>query len=194
MLLFFITASLVWHLVLAFFVALDVRLLLRITRWAVSIYLVLFGLFIAEVLREGLAVNGAAPLDWDARLAWALWFALVAAGVADWRFLVPAAALPLYVLSFPEARTLLNYGLVRLGWLELVHSPVAFAVTRAGGLVQLARAGDRVSGAVADAVRPVAGMVRGLLDLAVAWSPWTGPGMEKLRPAGLWDGFLLWEW
>lgn len=69
MLLFFITASIVWQLVLAFFIARDFRLLLKITRWAITIYLVLFGLFIAEVLREGLIVNGAAILHWDARLA-----------------------------------------------------------------------------------------------------------------------------
>ncbi len=62
MLLFFITASLIWHLVFAFFMARDFRLLLKITRWAISIYLVLFGLFVAEVLREGLVVSGAAIL------------------------------------------------------------------------------------------------------------------------------------
>ncbi len=59
MLLFILTASLVWHVVLAFFVARDLRLLLKITRWATAIYLVVFGLFVAEVLREGLVVNGA---------------------------------------------------------------------------------------------------------------------------------------
>ncbi|KAI1775960.1 hypothetical protein F4818DRAFT_393650 [Hypoxylon cercidicola] len=186
MLLFIITASLVWHMVLAFFVARDFRRLLTITRWAISIYLVLFGLFIAEVLREGLVVNGAAILHWDARLAWAFWYTLVAAGVADWRFLVPAVALPLYIISFPETRTLLNYGLVRLGWLDLVHSPTSFAIGRGGGLVRVLKAGEYVDGAMRNAARPSARMIQRVLDFATAWAPWAGPDMEKLKPVEPW--------
>ncbi|XXG95333.1 hypothetical protein Hte_001594 [Hypoxylon texense] len=190
MLLFLVTASLVWHLVFAFFMARDFRLLVKITRWAASIYLVLFGLFVAEVLREGLIVHGATILHWDARLAWTLWFSLVVASMIDWRFLVPAAALPLYVLSFPETRTLLNYGLVRLGWLDLVHSPISLAIGRGGGLVQLLKARECVEGAMMTAARPI----QSALDFAAAWAPWAGPGMERLKPVEPWNGFLLWEW
>ncbi|KAI2617872.1 hypothetical protein GGR54DRAFT_201485 [Hypoxylon sp. NC1633] len=191
MLLFIITATLVWHAVLAFFMARDLRLLLRVTRWATCIWLVIFGLFVAEVLREGLVVNGAGTLHWDARLAWALWFLLVAAGVADWRFLLPAVLLPLYVCSFPETRMLLNYGLVRLGWLELVHSPLSFALRRGGGVVWLREfVGDRVAGVLG----PVVGAVKTALDGVVAWAPWAGPDMVKLRRVDGWNGFLFGEW
>ncbi|KAI1373165.1 hypothetical protein F4677DRAFT_448755 [Hypoxylon crocopeplum] len=186
MLLFIATASLVWHVVLTFFVARDPRLLLKVARWATAIYLIGFGLFAAEVLREGLVVNGAHTLHWDARLAWALWFLLVAAGVADWRFLIPAAVLPLWVLSFPEVRTLLNYGLVRLGWLEVVHSPVSFVIKKHGL--------ERVGGAVENVFGPAARAVKGVLDAVAALAPWAGPDMEKLRPVERWNGSLIGRW
>ncbi|KAI1405078.1 hypothetical protein F4819DRAFT_53252 [Hypoxylon fuscum] len=192
MLLFVVTASLVWHGVLAFFLARDFRLLLRVTRWATCIYLVVFGLFVAEALREGLVVNGAHTLHWDVRLAWAIWFVLVAASVADWRFLVPAVLLPLYVLSFPETRTLLNYGLARLGWLELVHSPVSFAMRRGVGLERVVKTKQCVDGTIENAVGPVMKIVKSALDPITSWA-WAGD-IEKLKSAEPWNRFLLGGW
>ncbi|TGJ86568.1 hypothetical protein E0Z10_g2161 [Xylaria hypoxylon] len=125
MFIIFISAVLVWTAVLAFFMLRDWRLLLKILRWSISIWLVIFGIVVSEVLREGLIVNGSAPLHWDVRLAWTVWFIIVACSFVDWRFLVPAVALPLWFVSHPEVQTLLNYGLVRLKWIGIVHSPLA---------------------------------------------------------------------
>ncbi|CAJ2504760.1 Uu.00g121540.m01.CDS01 [Anthostomella pinea] len=102
LLLFLLTTSLVWTTVLTFFIVRDYRLLLHVARWSTSIYLIVFGIFAAEVLREGLVVNGHAPLHWDVRIAWTSWFVLVACSVFDWRFLVPAVVCPVWFLSFPE--------------------------------------------------------------------------------------------
>lgn len=113
--------------------------------------------------------------------------------MADWRFLVPAVILPFYIISFPETRTLLNYGLVRLGWLDLVHSPVSFAIGRGVGWVRLLRVGECVD-RVRNAIWPMARAIRGVLDFAMAWAPWAGPDMEKLKPVEPWNGFVLGEW
>ncbi|KAI0007550.1 hypothetical protein F4779DRAFT_619441 [Xylariaceae sp. FL0662B] len=187
MLLFIITACIIWNVVLAFYVLRDYRLLLRVLRWSTSIYLIGFGIFIAEVLREGLLVNGHDTLHWDVRVGWAFWFLLVALSFADWRALVPAAAVPVWFLSYPEVRTLLNYGLVRLNWLQMVHSPLAWAIVRPRTL-ELARVSkiwaDHVAGHV---LEPAFGPVRRVLETVGGWMPWAGPGMEKLRPVTRWD-------
>lgn len=125
MLILLLSASLVWVAVLTFFVVKDYRLLLRVVRWSATIYLIGLGLVIPEILRVGLLVSGQEALHGSAVLAWAAWFGLaVLPAILDWRFLAPAALVPLWFLSDPEARVLLNYGLVRLGWLDAFYSPI----------------------------------------------------------------------
>ena len=183
-----ISALLIWTLVLTFFILRDYRLLLRTVRWTLVIWLVGSGILAAEVLREGLIVNGEPSLHWDVRLAWTAWILLVAASVLDWRFLLPAATLPLWFLSYPEARTLLNYGLVRLGWLEVVHSPFTWAVgqTRMLGLwVRAHVLADKVLGRI---VLPVLTPMLQVVDSAADWVLWTtDQELAKLRPTQAWS-------
>ncbi|KAI1499216.1 hypothetical protein F5X99DRAFT_411235 [Biscogniauxia marginata] len=188
MILFIISASLVWNVVLSFFVLRDYRLLLKVLRWSASIWLIAFGVLAAEVLREGLVVNGHESLHWDVRVAWTSWFLLVACSVVDWRFLVPAALLPLWFLSFPEVRVLLNYGLVRLKWVGVVHSPLEWAAARPEvltlgirGHVLLGRAWDNVA-------LPLWRPLKALLDMLASrvGLSWTEDGLEKLRPPPRW--------
>ncbi|KAI1637731.1 hypothetical protein F4809DRAFT_302844 [Biscogniauxia mediterranea] len=184
MLLFLITASLAWNLVLSFFVLRDPQLLLRVLRWSASLWLVAFGVLAAEVLREGLVVNGHAPLHWDVRVAWTAWFLLVAASVVDWRLLVPAALLPLWFLSFPEVRLLLDYGLVRLGWVGLVHSPLQWVAGRPGALQLGVRAHALAAGVWGRVLMPLWRPVKVLMDgvASVLGVSWAEDGLTKLRP------------
>ncbi|KAI1175247.1 hypothetical protein F4777DRAFT_342052 [Nemania sp. FL0916] len=187
MLIFILSAAAVWNAVLAFFILRDWRLLLRVLRWTASIWLVVFGILVSEVLREGLVVNGELALHWDVRLAWTTWFVLVALSVVDWRFLVPAALLPLWFLSYPEVRTLLNYGLVRLKWLGLVHNPVAWAVGHHRALELGIRAKITADRWMAGVVLPVLRPVKRLMDYAASWISWTTDrSLEKLRPPPRW--------
>ncbi|KAI3330141.1 hypothetical protein F4824DRAFT_479589 [Ustulina deusta] len=190
MLIFFLSAALVWTAVLTFFVVRDWRLLLRVLRWSTSIWLVGFGILVAEVLREGLLVNGETGLHSDVRLAWTAWFVLVAFSVVDWRFLVPAAGLPLWFLSYPEVRTLLNYGLVRLGWFGIVHSPLAWAVGQPT-ILELGIRGHMLADILlGQVVLPVLRPAKALMDYAAGWALWTTDrNLEKLRPPSRWTWF-----
>ncbi|KAI1074754.1 hypothetical protein F5B20DRAFT_425538 [Whalleya microplaca] len=187
MLLFVVAACVIWNIVLAFYVIRDYRLLLRVLRWSTSIYLIGFGIFIAEVLREGLLVNGRDTLHWDVRLGWTAWFLLVAVSFADWRVLIPATLIPIWFLSYPEVRTLLNYGLVRLRWMQMVHSPIAWAVLSPKTIEFVWRSKTWVDQAAIHVLEPAARPVRRILEALVGWLPWAGPGMEKLRPVTRWD-------
>ncbi|KAI0097034.1 hypothetical protein F4776DRAFT_554258 [Hypoxylon sp. NC0597] len=130
MIFFLLTASFLWWATLVNFVFQDYRLLLRTTRVATTIYLVAFGLLVAEVLREGLFVVGLQELQGKIRFLWMCWFLLVVAGTIYWQYLIPAAIIAIWVFTIPDIRTLLNYGLVRLGWLEITYNPIWFAVSR----------------------------------------------------------------
>jgi len=187
MLIFYLSALVIWNAVLTFFILRDWRLLLRVLRWSTSIWLVIFGILASEVLREGLVVHGELLLHWDVRIAWTFWYILVACSIIDWRFLAPAVALPLWFLSYTEVRTLLNYGLVRLKWLDIVHSPVTWAVSRPGTL----KLGIRLqvlfwrflNGVVLPLLRPM----KGLMDYATGWVLWTTDrSLDKLRPPSRW--------
>ncbi|KAI1427827.1 hypothetical protein F5Y12DRAFT_120445 [Xylaria sp. FL1777] len=187
MLIFFISALVVWTTVLTFFILSDWRLLLRVLRWSTSIWLVIFGILMSEVLREGLLVNGETSLHWYVRLAWTIWFVLVACSVIDWRFLVPAVALPLWFLSYPEVRMLVNYGLVRLGWLGVVHSPLTWAVSQPKMLVLGIRGHMIVDQLLGRIIKPVLGRVKSLMDYTAGWVLWTTDrSLEKLRPSPGW--------
>ncbi|KAI8628495.1 hypothetical protein F5Y19DRAFT_476478 [Xylariaceae sp. FL1651] len=187
MLTFFISALLVWNLVLTFFVLRDWRLLLKILRWSISIWLICFGILVSEVLREGLIVNGEISLHWDVRLAWTSWFVLVACSVIDWRFLIPAAALPLWFLSYPEVQTLLNYGLVRLKWLCIVHSPLTWAASRPKTLELGIRGYMVAHKLLGKIILPVLRPMKSLMDYAAGWVLWTTDhSLEKLRPPPRW--------
>ncbi|KAI0836515.1 hypothetical protein F5Y06DRAFT_105021 [Hypoxylon sp. FL0890] len=131
MIFFIITASLLWWFTLANFVLQDYRLLLKTTRVATNVYLVIFGLVVAEVIREGLFVLGLEELHAPFRLLWVSWFMLVVIGTIYWVWLIPAALIAIVVLSMPDVRMLLNYGLLQLGWLEFAYNPIWFVVSRA---------------------------------------------------------------
>ncbi|RYO94172.1 hypothetical protein DL762_000682 [Monosporascus cannonballus] len=125
-----VSASLVWIVVLTFFVIKDYRLLLKIFRWPMTIYLIILGLVVPEILRAGLTVNAQEDLHWDAILAWIAWFGPTVLSIFDWRFLLPAGGVPVWLFSRPETRVLLNYGLVKLGWLGAFYSPMWWMMTR----------------------------------------------------------------
>ncbi|KAI0509708.1 hypothetical protein F5B22DRAFT_615704 [Xylaria bambusicola] len=185
---FFLAAYLLWTLVLAFFILCNFGLLLKTVRWTLTLYLLGSAILAAEVLREGLFVNGENKLHWDIRVAWTAWIVFVVGSVIDWRFLLPASALPLWFLSYPEARTLLNYGLVRLGWIEIVHSPLTWAVGQARimGLgdrthvVAVKGLGKSVSSVLMPALRAVSSTIE--------WALWTTEQeLAKLRPTHAWS-------
>ncbi|KAI0105281.1 hypothetical protein GGR51DRAFT_520220 [Nemania sp. FL0031] len=184
---FLISAVLVWNVVLTFFILRDWRLLLRVARWSASIWLILFGILASEVLREGLIVHGEDSLHWNVRLIWTAWFLLVACSVLDWRFAVPAAALLFWFLSYPEVHTLLNFGLVRLGWLNIVHSPLAWAASRPKTLEISVRAQMLVKTVLGRVILPVLGTAKDLMDHVAGWVLWTTDrSLEKLRPQPGW--------
>ncbi|RYP78692.1 hypothetical protein DL771_000359 [Monosporascus sp. 5C6A] len=120
----------VWVVVLTFFAIKEYRLLLKVFRWSMTIYLITLGLVVPEILRAGLTVNGQEDLHWDVILAWIAWFGITAFSIVDWRFLLPAGGVPLWIFSRPETRVLLNYGLVKLGWLDAFYSPMWWMMTR----------------------------------------------------------------
>ncbi|OTA56613.1 hypothetical protein K449DRAFT_158456 [Hypoxylon sp. EC38] len=130
MVFFILTASFLWWATLISFVLQDYRLLLRTTRVATNIYLVVFGLFVAEVLREGLSVLGLQELQGKIRLSWMCWFLLVIVGTIYWPYLILATIIAISVSTIPGVRTLLDHGLVRLGWLEVTYNPIWFVVSR----------------------------------------------------------------
>ncbi|KAI2633286.1 hypothetical protein GGS21DRAFT_519893 [Xylaria nigripes] len=185
---FIITGLLVWNIVLVFFIIRDRQLLLKVLRWSTTIWLFFFGILVSEVLREGLIVNGDTALHWDIQIAWTLWFILVASSIIDWRFLVPAVALVLWFLSYPEVRTLLDYGLVRLKWVGIVHNPLTWAASRPS-LLEFWIRWKRVFETVMDrAVLPVLGLLKGLMHYIAGWIWWTTDrDMEKLRPSANWS-------
>lgn len=128
------SASLIWTAVLTFFVIKDYRLLARVIRWSTTIYLIALGLVIPEILRVGLVVNGQDGLHWNSVLAWAVWYTLTVLALLDWRFLIPAAGVAVLFLSRAETRVLLNYGLVRLGWIDAFYSPLWWIMTARHGM------------------------------------------------------------
>lgn len=134
MLIAIISACLIWTAVLTFFVIKDYRLLAKVVRWSTTIYLIGLGLIIPEILRVGLVVNGQDGLHWNSVLAWAVWFSLTVLTLLDWRFLVPAASVAIWFLGRAETRVLLNYGLVRLGWLDAFYSPLWWMMTARQGV------------------------------------------------------------
>ncbi|KAI0204463.1 hypothetical protein F4808DRAFT_343313 [Astrocystis sublimbata] len=182
-----ILALLIWNAVLTLHILHSWRLLLRVARWSATLYLVVLCLLAAEVLREGLVVNGSDVLHWNVHLAWTLWSVFVVAAALDWRFLFPAAALPLWFVSYPEVRTLLNFGLVRLGWVGLIHSPVAWAASRPKTLEWGIRARFVVNDMLARVVLPILRPVKGLMDHVAGWVLWTTDrSIDKLRPGTQW--------
>ncbi|KAH9886594.1 hypothetical protein F4778DRAFT_786694 [Xylariomycetidae sp. FL2044] len=235
MFLFILTAILIYNGVLAFFILKDYRLFLRILRWSTTIFLLVFGVFMAEVLREGLLVNMAyaAPppgdrhftsssgavyvrngadgvtaaeppavgwakmLHWCVLLAWSAWFLCVTLSIVDRRFLAVGVVLPLWAFAYPEVRMLINYGIVRLQWVELVYSPFTFFLFRPAGLERIVRGMWWYEGLMGRLVLPVIRLVRGVLGFVFGWagSGWSGEGMEILRPPKVpvfGDGWGLW--
>ncbi|KAI0446369.1 hypothetical protein F4803DRAFT_504595 [Xylaria telfairii] len=187
-----LSGVLVWNVVLTFHILHNWRFFLRVLRWSTTLYLVILGVLAAEVLREGLIVNGSTVLHWDVRLVWTVWYMLVAASALDWRFLVPAAALPLWFLSYPEVRTLLDYGLVRLGWVGVVHSPLSWAASRPKMLELGIRAHMAVDQVLGHVVIPVLRPVRSFTDYLIDWALWmTDRSWDKLRPPSAWNGLPL---
>lgn len=135
MLIVLLSAFLVWSSVLTFFVIKDYRLLAKVIRWSTTLYLIGFGLVIPEILRVGLVVSGQDRLQWNTLVAWAIWYSLTILTLIDWRFLVPAVVIPIWLLSLTETRILLNYGLVRLGWLDAFYNPVWWMMTARRGVL-----------------------------------------------------------
>ncbi|KAK7755459.1 hypothetical protein SLS62_002388 [Diatrype stigma] len=185
MLILLLSASLVWVAVLTFFVVTDYRLLLKVIRWSATIYLIGLGLIIPEILRVGLIVNGQEGLHGNAVLAWAAWFSLTVLAIVDWRFLVPASAVPMWFLSSAEARVLLNYGLVRLGWLDAFYSPIWWWMMTRQGVPDLWSKADPLRGRLLSSViEPIlasgTGAVQSFSGLVFA----AGEGLKKLVTGG----------
>ncbi|KAI1809397.1 hypothetical protein GGS20DRAFT_572139 [Poronia punctata] len=188
-----LTYILTTHLTLITILLLNPPLLLRILRISTTIYLILLGLILSEILREGLLINGSNTLHYDVRLAWTAWYVLVACSIFDWRLLVPAVVILAWFMSFDEVRRLLDYGLVRLGWMDLAYSPLSWFFSREATLrfgvwfrlVVVRRTVDYL-------VLPVLGPVKGLMDYAAGWVLQTGEmGLEKLRPPARWTWVVL---
>ncbi|KAI2466290.1 hypothetical protein F4781DRAFT_357485 [Annulohypoxylon bovei var. microspora] len=124
-----LAALLVWFVVLTLKVASNIRLLLQTTRWAVTLYMGLLGLPLCLAFREGLVALGAEESSISNALAmWTLWYVWVAASVISWPFAVPAVIILAKALSSPWIRMVLDYGLVRLSWVEWVHNPMWYLV------------------------------------------------------------------
>ncbi|KAI1134595.1 hypothetical protein F5Y05DRAFT_202379 [Hypoxylon sp. FL0543] len=182
MLFFIITACLFWWVTLINFVLLDYRLLLKTTRAATTLYLVILGLFIPEVLREGLSVLGLNELQDGFRLLWMSWFSLVVIGTVYWMWLIPAALIAVVVLSIPDVGILLKYGLVQKGWLEIAYTPIWFVVSNAYRVFL----GGPFKSQYLQALREsgfgsVMNATTAFLDKAPQHFPWLAPVSQRLR-------------
>ncbi|KAI1129917.1 hypothetical protein F5Y10DRAFT_236999 [Nemania abortiva] len=172
MLLFLVSAVLVWSVVLTFFIMQNLRVLFQILRWSVTIWLVIFGILMSEVLREGLDANGDCALHHNVCLAWTLWFFLVICAILDWRFLVPVTALLLLALSYDETRTLMNGGLVRLKWLDMENDPFLWAaglLERLGILLPEQTMPETATDRVASSLPAP---VNDFVNYIAGWVPW----------------------
>ncbi|KAI1364100.1 hypothetical protein F5Y08DRAFT_307927 [Xylaria arbuscula] len=129
MFLFLLSPFFLWVFVFTFFILTSVRniiLILQTIRWTLVIWLLGCGILAGEALRAGLLVINEPELQLDIHFYWSIWILLIVGCGVDWIFLFPAIGLPLIFLSYPQARMLFNFGLVKLGWLEPVHSPITF--------------------------------------------------------------------
>ncbi|KAI0145450.1 hypothetical protein GGR57DRAFT_298628 [Xylariaceae sp. FL1272] len=188
MLIFFLTASFVWTLVLSFFILQDWRLLLKVLRWSTCIWLLIFGILITEVLREGLIVNGEDSLHWATRIIWVLWFISVAASFLDSRNLIPAVVLPVWLFSHPEVHTLLNYGLVRLKWHGIVYSPMSWVASRPKVFETVIFGRSAYNTVIYEFVPLLLTPVKNLLDYAASWIfRATYEDLYKLRSPDVWS-------
>ena len=76
------------------------------------------------VISAGLDVIGAKDLGSDVYFAGFIWYSLACLAILDPRYLIPTIIIPLYLyIAFPDLRILMNYGLVKLGWLDYVYNP-----------------------------------------------------------------------
>ncbi|KAI0430025.1 hypothetical protein F5Y09DRAFT_308886 [Xylaria sp. FL1042] len=131
MLLFiFLSGALIYNIVLTSFVLRDRQLILNTLRWSVTLWLGIFGLFACEVVRKGFLVHGETTLPWYTLGVWILWFIVVGFSVYDVRLLIPAIAVLICALSYPKAFALFDSGLLRLGWVDVVHNPVGWVVQK----------------------------------------------------------------
>lgn len=130
MLIFILAIPLVWTLVLTVHLVQNYRLLLRLLRWTLWIYLFLLVIVMSEVLREGLRVNGDGDFVRDMGFWWFAWAVLVVCAIPAPALLAPAAALPLVLWQHPPFRMLVDFGLARMGWTHAVYSPVLWLLGR----------------------------------------------------------------
>lgn len=150
MLILLFGAALAFNTVLAIFLARDIPLLLRICRWSTTLYVLGLALVTSELSSEGLVIVKDDNLEWDLRVLWVIWIGLCIAAVLDWRFLLPATLLPLWLLNCQQVATLLGYGIVRLGLSDVVYNPFSWL---RGGRFLLAE-GLRAFGYVHEAFVP----------------------------------------
>ncbi|KAI8958835.1 hypothetical protein F5Y11DRAFT_351140 [Daldinia sp. FL1419] len=131
MLYFILLSALVtWLASFVFWLARYPNLLLRATRWAINVWMLVFGLMALRATVAGYALVEEAlrdeyPDPGTIFIGFYAWYAVVSLSVVYKGLL--AIALPVMVavlVACPQVRTLMDYGLVRLGWLDWVYNPV----------------------------------------------------------------------
>ncbi|KAI1089002.1 hypothetical protein F5B19DRAFT_469184 [Rostrohypoxylon terebratum] len=120
-----IAAVIIWTVVVALALLINVRLFLKTIRWALTLFMVVLGVPLIIVLHAGLA---ALQLDKeqadDATFMWMIWYIFAAASILFWPFLIPAVIGMASALKQPWVLKVLDYGLVRLSWSQYVYNPL----------------------------------------------------------------------
>ncbi|KAI1468991.1 uncharacterized protein F4812DRAFT_425380 [Daldinia caldariorum] len=134
-----LSATITWSIVFGLWLVRYPQLLIRATRWAITIWMLVFGLLGMRAVALGFACVDPADLSHyphPAAVFWLFlaWYVAVCASVVYDKSLIVALAVLLLVLAwFPELRTLMDFGLVRLGWLNWVYNPLFTLLTEALG-------------------------------------------------------------
>ncbi|KAI1446037.1 hypothetical protein F5Y02DRAFT_87951 [Annulohypoxylon stygium] len=126
-----IAAVIAWTIVVSLALLINIRLFLKTIRWAITMLMVVLGVPLIYVLREGLVVVqyqldevSDEELVNYATSRWTVWYLFATSSIFFWPFLIPAVGGMVAALSQPEVLQLLDYGLVRLGWSDYVHNPL----------------------------------------------------------------------
>ncbi|KAI1483212.1 hypothetical protein F4774DRAFT_214198 [Daldinia eschscholtzii] len=140
-----LSAIITWSTVFGLWLARYPELLVQATRWGANVWLLVFGLLGMKAVTAGFASIDPKELSkypHPATVFWLFitWYMAVCASVVYKKFLIVALVVLLLVfMQFPELRTLMDYGLVKLGWLNWVYNPGFTLVTEVLGVGRLSR-------------------------------------------------------
>ncbi|KAI2777800.1 hypothetical protein F4815DRAFT_279513 [Daldinia loculata] len=124
-----LSAVITWCTVFTLWLARYPQLLLRTARWGINIWMLVFGLLGMRAVTAGFdSIDPESMSNYPAptTVFWFfyIWYGVVCVSVVYKGYLAPAFLVLLAVaFGCPELRTLMDYGLISLGWLDWVYNP-----------------------------------------------------------------------